>query len=346
MRIEHSPFGTFYNSKVKQITLANDNGMSVSILQLGGIITHLYVPNVNGEIADVVLGLDNLAAYTLDTHYIGALIGRVANRIEGAKFELEGETINIDGNAYQGKHCVHGGRFGYHRRIWEEVETQHNDNDISVTLRLLDADGEEGFRHNVNVLATYTLDNNNILTLKFNANTDGITPVNLTAHSYFNLYGHQAGSIGEHTLTIFTDALLEQKEDRLPNGNIIPLKTPELCFQKPKRLSADLIKGVEVNHSYVFTTVDDESTQLNKMARLEGDGRVLTVYSNEKTLHFYNGHNLDGVDGKDNARYPKYAGLCLEPKGYVNAINEPSFPCTTITPSKHYEHTIIYDFNQ
>ncbi|MCQ1059816.1 galactose mutarotase [Photobacterium sp. ZSDE20] len=336
MHIERLAFGTFYNQSVNQITLSNDNGMSVSILELGGIITQLNVPNADGEIADVVLGFDSLPPYIKYSHYFGALIGRVANRIEGAQFELQGETIKVDGNAYQGKHCVHGGRFGYHRRVWKETETEQKNSETSITFKLLDADGEEGFQHNIVVLATYTLSNSNTLALKFNAYADGVTPVNITAHSYFNLYGHQAGSIKNHKLTIFANKLLEQKEDRIPNGNIIALDRSDFCFQKPKRLNGDVERGLEINHSYVFNHSEHETGQLKKMARLEGDGRVLTIFSNEKTLHFYNGHNLDGVDGKEDVHYPRYAGLCLEPKGFVNGINEANFPCTVIDPSKNY----------
>lgn len=346
MQVEHFSFGTFYNQSVGRIVLSNDNGMSVSILELGGIINHLYVPNKKGELADVVLGFDNLPSYTKDNHYFGALIGRVANRIEGAEFDLYGENIKVNGNAYQGKHCVHGGRFGYHRRVWEETETKQIDDEISVTLRLLDSDGEEGFKHNVIVYATYTLTNNNTLTLSYTATSDGPTPVSMTAHSYFNLFGHQTGSIGSHTLTLYSDKLLEQKEDRIPSGRIVGVQGTELGFCKPTRLQQSIDRKDEVNHSYVFKSSDGNDNGLKKMALLEGDGRRLTLFSNEKTVHFYNGHNLDGVYGKDSTPYPRYAGLCLEPKGYVNGINEANFPCTIIGPSTDYQHTIIYDFSQ
>ncbi|WED24750.1 galactose mutarotase [Vibrio sp. JC009] len=346
MQIERFTFGTFYNQSVSRIVLSNENGMSVSVLELGGIINQLHVPDDKGELADVVLGFDSLSPYTRDNHYFGAMIGRVANRIEGAEFNLDGETIRVNGNAYAGKHCVHGGRFGYHRRVWQEVESSQSDSEVSVTLKLLDADGEEGFKHNVEVLATYTLTNSNKLTLSYSATADGPTPISMTAHSYFNLFGHENGSVKDHSLTIFADKLLEQKEDRIPSGNLISVKGTEFCFGRQTLLREGVEKGLEINHSYAFGHPETCTGDLKKMARLEAGGRVLTVFSNEKTLHFYNGHNLDGIDGKGEAYYPRYAGLCLEPKGYVNGINEPNFPCTVIDPSTSYDHTIVYDFSQ
>ncbi|WP_375753675.1 aldose epimerase family protein [Vibrio sp. HN007] len=344
MLVERHSYGTFYNQDVSKIVLTNDNNMSVSILELGGIISNLYVPDKNGVVNDVVLGLDEISAYAKDNHYFGALIGRVANRIENAAFRQDEETIRVNGNAYNGKHCVHGGRFGYHRRVWKELETEQKENEVSLTLRLHDADGEEGFKSNVVVLATYTLNNSNRLQLSYKAIADGPTPVSMTAHSYFNLFGHDKGSINEHELTIYADNYLEQKEDRIPSGNILAVDDTEFCFQKPKQLSDGVESGIEINHSYVFSKSDSSNNNLTLMAQLKGGGRTLSVYSNESTLHFYNGHNLDGVKGKSDTVYKRYAGLCLEPKGYVNGVNTPGFPCTFIDESKTYEHTIVYDF--
>jgi aldose 1-epimerase len=344
MHIEQMVFGTFYNQRVNKYILTNDNGMSVSVLELGGIITHLMVPNNQGEIVDVVLGFNSLKPYVEhDSHYFGAIIGRVANRIEGSKFQVGDEGVYLDGNAYGGKHCVHGGRFGYHRRVWQLVDQVESDNDISITLKLFDGDGEEGFKHNVTVLATYTLSNCNKLGISFSANADGPTPISLTAHSYFNLFGHKQGSINDHKLTVYSNEVLEQKEDRIPSGTIKSVKNSSLCFQTPISVS----QKEDINHSYVFDKkVENGNTkkQLIKMATLEADGRKLTLFSNEKTLHFYNGHNLNGMVGKQQAQYARFSGLCLEPKGYVNGVNEPNFPCTIIDKSKRYYHDIIYDF--
>ncbi|MFM2623667.1 aldose epimerase family protein [Vibrio owensii] len=346
MKIERFPFGTFYNQGVSRVVLSNENGMSVSILELGGIISSLLVPDEQGELADVVLGFENIKDYVRhDNHYFGALIGRVANRIEGAQFELDGETVQVHGNAYDGRHCVHGGRFGYHRRVWQQIESQQTRDQVSVTLRLIDGDGEEGFRHTVVVHATYTLTRDNKLILTFNADADGPTPFSMTAHSYFNLFGHQHGSVKEHELTLFADQYLGQKDDRIPNGCLVKVDEPMFDFRGATILDQGLAHGDEVNHSYVFDLPGAARDKLHKMARLQGGGRQLTVYSNERTLHFYNGHNLNGVEGKAGCVYNRYAGLCLEPKGYVNGINQANFPCTVIDSNSSYEHRIIYDFS-
>ncbi|MDG3087868.1 galactose mutarotase [Vibrio hannami] len=340
MLIEKYSYGIFYNQDVNRFVLTNDNGMSVSVLELGGIVSHLFVPDNNGKIEDIVLGFDSIGDYAKDNHYFGAMIGRVANRIENASFKQDDLTIKVNGNAYDGRHCVHGGRFGYHKRVWKAVNTSKTDSEVSLTLKLLDADGEEGFQNNVEVLATYTLTNSNRLELSYKAVADGPTPISMTAHSYFNLFGHDTGSIKDHKLTIYADKYLEQKEDRIPSGNILDTADSGICFLRPTTLEEGVKSGAEINHSYVIPDNDG----LKLMAKVEGGGRCLSVYSNESTLHFYNGHNLDGVKGKADTLYERYAGLCLEPKGFVNGVNTPNFPCTVIDKSKTYEHTIVYDF--
>lgn len=347
MNIERFPFGTFYNQSVSRIVLSNENGLSVSILDLGGIITNLYVPDNLGKMQDVVLGFDNITDYIKhDNHYFGALIGRVANRIEGAKFELNGETVQVQGNAYNGRHCVHGGRFGYHRRVWQLYKTEKTDNHISVTFLLNDNDGEEGFRYSVKVFATYALTRDNKLCLTFNASSDGPTPVSMTGHSYFNLFGHSHGSIEEHRLTLFSHQYLSQREDRLPDGKLMHVDRTIFDYRDSKSLKGCIENRHEINHSYVFEDRATPLACLHKMACLEGAGRRLTVYSNERTLHLYNGHNLDGIRGKDDACYHRYSGICFEPKGYVNGVNQHNFPCTIIDRDNCYMHKIVYDFNQ
>lgn len=356
MEYQSHLFGYFYNQAVKQYQLCNDNGMRVSILELGGIITELEVPDRQGKLADVVLGLDSLSCYTRDSHYFGAMIGRVANRIEGARFELNGQQVKVDANAHEGRHCVHGGRFGYHRRIWRMTDIRRGPGIIELTLHLRDGDGEEGFNHDVDVYATYRLDNRNRLTLEYRASANGPTPISLTAHSYFNLFGHQHGSIADHELTLYAQRMLAQKEDRVPSGEIVDIRGSEFDYGRARSLADCVGQGLAINHSFVpesamatLTTASasDPLTQgLTKMAQLKGGGRRLRLYSNADTLHFYNGHNLDGVKGKCGTRYEQFAGLCLEPKGYVNAINQPQFPCTIIKPGQEYHHRIVYDFSQ
>ncbi|WP_373236368.1 aldose epimerase family protein [Cohaesibacter celericrescens] len=345
MQITSHKFGTFYNQAVNKIHLENDRGMSAQIIELGGIVTSMIVPDDKGVLADVVLGFDDLKSYATDSHYFGALIGRVANRIEGAQFRLNNETTHVDANAYQGRHCVHGGRFGYHHRVWRMDKTEKTDTYVAVTLVLDDKDGEEGFQNDVHVQARYELDNNNRLTLSFFATASGPTPISLTAHSYFNLQGHDTTSIANHSLTIFSKTLLEQREDRLPNGQIISTEGTRFSLSSPTLLQKIVSDGFEINHSYVIDETAQKPAQtLRRLAQLEAAGRHMQVWSNESTLHFYNGHNLDGVKGKGGTTYNRFAGLCLEPKGFVNGINEPAFPCCIIDQETPYHHSIMYDF--
>ncbi|MEZ9133526.1 hypothetical protein BCV02_16550 [Vibrio breoganii] len=340
MKVRKETCGSFYNQRIIKTVLTNTNGMSVCLLNLGGIITEMWVPNEDGELKDVVLGPKTIQGYINDPHYFGACIGRVANRIENAQFTLDDETIKVNGNAYSGKHCVHGGRFGYHRRVWEITRTGETQEGVFVVLSLFDQDGEEGFKHSVWIEATYTLDNNNRLTLRFDAKSDRKSPISLTAHSYFNLFGHDYGSIGDHELKIYAQKLLQQKEDRIPNGELVPVEGSEFDFTQMTSLKRTTTSQVDINHSYQI-----ESPKLQKVAELKGGGLRLELYSNESTLHFYNGHNLNGIQGKGSIAYDKFAGLCLEPKGYVNSVNIPHFPTTYVDKDNPYTHEIIYQFS-
>ncbi len=345
MHVGRKRFGTWYNQPVDEIVLENDNGMSASILELGGILRGLRVANHRGEIADVVLGLENMAAYARDRHYFGAIVGRVANRISGARFDLAGRTQLVDANAHEGRHCVHGGRFGYHRRVWKTLELTRTADAASLTLGLEDGDGEEGFAHNVSVRARYALDNSNALSLLLTAEADGPTPVNLSAHGYFNLDGADAGDISGHALELGSAMLLEQGADRMPTGATVDISGTAFDFTRTTGLAATVGTGIEINHSYVFDPKASAPGDVGrKCATVAAGGRRLEVWSNETTLHFYNGHNLDGVAGRNGSRYKRFAGLCLEPMGFVNAINEPAFPCCVITPGTPYRHEIVYRF--
>ncbi|MGR5266792.1 aldose epimerase family protein [Vibrio astriarenae] len=338
VRTQH--IGKFYNQPVQEVTLSNSSGMSVSVLTLGGIIRCLLVPDSNGTIKDVVLGYDKLSDYAKDSHYMGAIIGRVANRIEGAEFTFNEDTVNVNGNSYDGKHCVHGGRFGYHRRVWQIAKMDETDEEISLWLMLEDQDGEEGFKGNVTVSAKYTLTSDNQLRLDITASSDIASPMSTTAHSYFNLNGHDSGSINDHLLCIPSNHTLQQKQDRIPNGDIINVRDTAFDYSLGMLLSECVVNDIDINDSYVLDKTAD--------VRLVGDLRTpllgLRVYSNERTVHFYNGHNLHRTSGKDSVLYNKFAGVCIEPKGYVNAVNIEHFPLSKVSPDNPYQHSILYEF--
>lgn len=340
MPVSSQHIGQFYNQPVQEVTLSTQSGLSVSILTLGGIIRCLHVPDSEGKVKDVVLGYDSLADYAKDTHYMGAIIGRVANRIEDAQFNFNGETIKVDGNAYGGKHCVHGGRFGYHHRVWQIARVDETDDEVSLWLVLEDADGEEGFKGNVTVSAKYTLTKTNQLKLDISACSDIASPMSMTAHSYFNLNGHESGIMANHLLHIPSNRALQQKQDRIPNGEIVSVKNTAFDYSLGMMLAECVNNDIDINDSYVL----NETEEIRLVADLRTPKLGLRVFSNEDTLHFYNGHNLHQAVGKDNVAYEKFAGVCLEPKGYVNAVNIEHFPLSQVSPGKPYKHSILYEF--
>ncbi|MFA0439677.1 hypothetical protein BCU70_18470 [Vibrio sp. 10N.286.49.C2] len=356
MTIEINHFGFFYNQEVNEVTLTSATGMSVSLLTLGGIIKNLLVPIRNGQRVDVVLGYDTVQQYANDSHYMGAIIGRVANRIENAKFRFNEQDISVNGNAYDGRHCVHGGRFGYHHRVWTLEETAETADFVSATFTLKDGDGEEGFQGNLLLTATYTLtsspstsehqgaekrETNNTLTLTIDATADAASPISLTAHSYFNLNGHESTDVRNHLLTLPSQSVLQQKHDRIPNGNIMSIADSIFDFSTGEKLSKSIDRNIDINDSYTLAT----SNTIRNIAKLRTQELALNVLSNEQTVHFYNGHNLHKVQGKTGVIYGKFSGVCIEPKGYVNSVNLAQFPTSIVSPSVPYNHTIVYDFS-
>ncbi|MDB1126334.1 aldose epimerase family protein [Vibrio algarum] len=343
MKIEREKHGLFYNQNVDIFTLSNNTGMKVKISQLGGIITHLWVPDEKGNIADVVAGYDEIKSYAEPQHFMGALIGRVANRIEGAQYTLAGKTHKLNANVYDGKHNLHGGYLGYNLRVWRLIEIKQEKEFVALHLKLFDQDGEQGFAGNVVVDAVYTLTDKNLLKLEMTATTDMATPVSFTEHSYFNLNGHDSGSIENHVLQLNSTFLLEQKEDRMPTGKVLDVANTCMDFSAPTLLTTSVqeMHDEGINHSYVM---DNHDKELILMATLSAAGRQLKISSNEQTLHFYNGHNLNDVKGKNGAVYSRFSALCLEPKNYVNGINIDAFPSNILHPGEIYNHSILYDF--
>lgn len=318
---------------IKVYTLKNNNGTEVNISNYGGIIQKFIVNGI-----DIVTGKDNIEDYKNGSAYMGALIGRVGNRIGEGKFSLNGKDYQIAIN--NGPNTNHGGLEGFDKKIWDVEEVSPN----SLTLSYVSEDGEENFPGELKTTATYILDDDNRLILNFKATSDADTPINLTGHSYFNLNGE--GDIKNHKLKIHSDSITESDENLLPTGNIISVINTPLDFTEYKIIEEALNATDDINiknangldHNYVV----EDNGLIKELVNLEGDNLILTVYSDQPGVQVYTGNFLD-EEGKEGAYYNSYDAVAIEPQNWPDAINNSNFPNSVLKPGQEYNKTIIYE---
>ncbi|WP_199535464.1 aldose epimerase family protein [Rhodohalobacter sp. SW132] len=324
---------------VHQFTLKSDAGIEVKIINYGGIITSLYAPDKDGEPGNVVLGFDNLDDYLGDHPYFGALIGRFGNRIAEGRFELDGEEYQLATN--DGENHLHGGEQGFDKVLWDAELVD----DQTLQLTYLSEDGEEGYPGNLEVTVTYTLTDNE-LEIDYRAETDKATPVNLTAHSYFNLTGDPSNTILDHQLKLNAEKFTPVNEQLIPTGEIAEVSGTPFDFTDSHTIG-QRIGNVEGGYDHNFV-LDNENGELILAAEVteSESGRVLSVYTTEPAIQFYSGNFLDGeLQSPDGVSYEQYSGFCLEPQHFPNSPNEPSFPSTILRPGEIYETKTVYSFS-
>jgi len=346
--VTSKPFGTVDGQPVELYTLRNDKGAEATITNYGGIVVTLLVPDRAGKPVDVVEGYDNVDGYVKKTPYFGALIGRYGNRIAKGEFTLDGKTYKLAGN--DSGNTLHGGNKGFDKVIWKAkpVDSKHG---AALELSYLAKEGEEGYPGNLDVVATYTLTNDNELRLDFKAKTDKATVVNLTHHSYFNLSG--GGTILDHLLTINADNTTPVDKGLIPTGEIKSVEGTPFDFRKPTAIGAridDPDTVLQYGPGYDHNWVVNQKTpgKLGFQARIESPktGIVLEVFSTEPAVQFYSGNFLDGtITGKNGQAYGKRSAFCLEPQHYPDSPNHANFPSTVLKPGQIYSNTIIYKFS-
>ncbi len=342
MSITRIPFGSIGGKEVFQFTLENKSNMTVKIINFGGIITSLLVPDKTGKVDDVVLGFNNLADYLTDHPYFGALIGRFGNRIAKGRFLLNGKEYRLALN--DGENHIHGGNVGFNRVVWDAVEFR-NAEGVGVELSYIAKDGEEGYPGNLTTTVSYLLNDRNELIINYLATTDQPTIINLTQHSYFNLKGEGNGDILEHEIMINADRYTAVDEKLIPTGELIPVENTPLDFTAWQPIGARINQVTGgYDHNYVLNRKGTEPT-LAASVREPQSGRVMTVYTTEPGMQFYTGNFLDGTfTGKRGAKYGKHSGFCLETQHFPDSPNRPEFPSTVLNPGAVYRQTTIYRF--
>ena len=349
VRLQQGPYGrTPDNQLVERITLRNLNGVEVTVVTLGGIITSIKTPDRFGSIDDVVLGFDTLEPYFDRSPYFGSIIGRYGNRIANARFTLDGATYTLAKN--NGPHHLHGGVRGWDKVVWAAEPFQH-DTGVGVKLSYTSADGEEGYPGRVKGDVTYTLTDANALVVDYYAVTTQATVINLTQHSYFNLAGLQANDVLAHELTIHADRYLPVNATLIPTGEIAPVEGTPFDFRTPHPIGAridaaheQIVRGGGYDHNFV---VNRSGPGLAPAARVVEPmtGRTLEVATMEPGLQFYTGNFLDGtLTGKGGRLYQRRGGFCLETQHYPDSPNQPAFPSTVLRPGEAYRSQTVFQF--
>ena len=324
-------------------TLQNQHGMTAEILTYGATLRALRVPAAGG-LRDVVLGFDGLDGY-LEHHDtgMGSVIGRVGGRIGGASFTLDGTEHPISPS--QAPNCLHGGFFGFHRRVW--TARAHKSGALELTY--VSPDGEEGFPGALTVTVTYTLTDDDALGISYFAKTDRPTLVNLTNHSYFNLSGEP--DVGAHRVCIHADRFLPLGEGSIPTGETPDVTGTAFDLRAPKALrqgweSGDPQIAAGKGYDHCFVLGDAPYVAPREAAVVEAGGLRLTCEATQPGLVLYTANYLNGLPGKGGAVYDRRSALCLETQGWPDAANHPGFPSTELRPGETYRQMTLFRFEQ
>lgn len=343
-------FGTIdKGQEVYCYTMKNAAGMTVTICEFGGAIVEVRVPDKYGRHTDVVAGYDSLRDYVLASGYLGALIGRTGNRIARGKFTLDGESYSLYIN--NGVNSLHGGKVGYSHRVWTVKPVDGEEPKLILTLH--SPDGEEGYPGNLDVTVTYSLLNNNALSIRYEAVTDRRTPVNLTNHVYFNLGGYASGKIFDHVMQMDADAYLPTDSTLIPTGEIRSVAGTPFDFREPKTIGRDFGEENEdlkiaggYDHCFCFAGGETKEPVERIEVYEPNSGRIMKVFTNQPCVQFYSGNFLGDPDFpfKGGCPQSQQAAFCLETQKMPDSVNHKNFTNVILEPGETYEHTTIYQF--
>lgn len=339
-------FGTTHDGQpVEACTLTNCCGMSVTILSRGAVIQSILVPDAQQNPVDVVLGYDTVEGYEKTEGYLGAVVGRHANRLGGAFIEIDGKRWPVSAN--EGKNQLHGGVHGFDQKLFDMVYEE--DDDSTVTLTCVSLDGEEGFPGRLELTVTYSLSDDNALSIAYEAMSDKDTVCNITNHSYFNLNG--SGSALAHRLQLVAKSFTENDRAALPTGRILPVAQTPMDFTSPKQIGQDIKADFEqlrlangYDHNFVL---DKAPGALAAVAMLEGDktGIRMVCATTCPGLQLYSANFLKSEPvGKYGQVYQKNDAVCLETQYFPNSMNCPDFEKPILRAGDTYAETTIYQF--
>ena len=338
---------TIDGKPVTLYTLTGANGIGMRVTNYGARVLALCVPDSAGNPVDVVLGYNKLDDYINNTEtFFGAAIGRYGNRINNAKFTLDGIEYQLTKN--EGEKQLHGGPKGYNDVVW--TANQLSNSKIEFTYHSVD--GEEGYPGNMDVTMVYELTDDNSFKVTYSATTDKPTVCNLTHHSYFNLSGEGSETINDHTLMLKADNITPVDSLLIPTGEFMPVAGTPFDFTQPTEIGSRLNEehpqlafGNGYDHNWVINketdTVEVVASLFSPKTKIK-----MEVLTDQPGIQFYGGNFLDGtLVGKSGKAYPFRSGLCLETQHYPNSPNQPDFPSVVLRPGEEYSHVCIYKFS-
>lgn len=335
-------FGVYQEKEINVYTLTNQNGLRVEVLNLGGIIRAVYTPDRHGKLGSICLGYETLQDYLTDNVYLGALIGRYANRIAKGRLEIEEKLYSLPIN--NGPNHLHGGPYGFHRKIWNVSLTDHPQSP-SITLRYTSPDMEEGYPGELTVAVTYTLDANNQLVIDYKATTTKTTVLNLTQHAYFNLNPTAPKILDQH-LQLFSHEITENNDVQIPTGKFLKIQGTAYDFGVPKPIGSD-IKDVDgYDNNYLIDGYDGRSLCRAAIAYDPEWGRKMEMYTTEPGVQLYTSNYFDGSRiGMDGRIFEKFGAFCLEAQHFPDSPNHHHFPSTILNPGETYTQKTVYAFS-
>jgi aldose 1-epimerase len=348
--LDRAPYGTTQSGQAVDIfTMNNDHGLRVRFLSFGGVITEIDVPDRAGRLYDIVLGLRTLREYeTLPGHF-GAITGRYANRIGGARFTLRGQTYHLIAN--NGANTLHGGPNALDRQVWAVSATPVRDG-VAATLSYVSRDGDQNFPGTLTTHVTYTLTNDNALRIDYAASTDKDTVVNLTNHSYFNLAGNGSGSVADQLLLVNADRYTPTGPDQIPTGEILQVEGTPLDFRQMMPIGARLHSAFQqmvyahgYDHNFVLNKRAGDSITFAARGYDPRTGRVIDCFTTEPGLQVYTSNGMNGsVVGSSGTTYRQTEAFTLETQHFPDSPNKPNFPTTELKPGQDFRSTTIFRF--
>lgn len=344
-------FGILNGVEVYSYTLENKNGMSVKILDRGGVINQINAPDKEGRFVDVIGGYDNVDYYANASGYQGALIGRFGNRIAGGKFTLDGKTYTLFCNNNEVNH-LHGGKEGFDSKMW--MATPIDGDSPALVLEYTSVDGEEGYPGTLKIKVTYVLTSDNALSIRYEATTDKKTILNLTNHAYFNLAGYANGDVRGHYLKMDAESYVKTDDLLIPTGEIASVDGTPFDFRGGKLVgdeidadNVDLKIAGGYDHCFNFVGGETKEPVLRATLKDPVSGRVMKMYTNQPCVQLYTGNFLedDGFPFKGGCIKKKQMALCLETQHMPDSINHSNFTDVTLDVDEKYDYTTIYAFS-
>lgn len=348
-KLDKKDFQKTINGKQTDLfILKNNKGTEIAVTNYGAAILSIMVPDRNGKYANVILGHDNIdKVINSPEPFLSTTIGRYGNRIAKGKFTLDGKEYSLTIN--NGPNSLHGGPTGFHTAVWNAEQTTAN----SVTFKYTSIDGEEGFPGNLSVIMSYTLDDDNAFIIKYEAETDKKTLVNLTNHGFFNLAGiaNPTPTVDNNLVTINADFYTPMDDVSIPTGEIAKVEGTPMDFRTPHTVGErindkfqQLIYGAGYDHCYVLNKKEPGELSFAAKCVEPISGRSMEVYTTEPGVQLYTGNWLNGFVGAHGATFPARSAICFEAQHFPDSPNKPHFPSVVLDKNGKYHQTTIYKF--